>query len=257
VQRRHRREGAEYFAPDRECTYADRIRRREPGDRSLGLSAHIDAGSVERWIDPAYRQVYRHVFEGRVREYDPFDGAWRTRVREIPSPAVCSVFRTYQGWAALTEQGAGDGTLQLLPIARAIVYLLLRALLDDVPEDELCGAQPGRALSLTPEWHAPLLPALTPIPRVEPGDTVWWHPDVAHAVEDVHAGSGYSNVVYVASAPECPKNSAYLARQREAFLAGESAPDFAPEHHEVGFAGRATSADLSPLGQRQMGLEPW
>lgn len=38
-----------YFDSQRQCTYADRIRRREPGDTTLGLSAHMDAGSVERW----------------------------------------------------------------------------------------------------------------------------------------------------------------------------------------------------------------
>ena len=35
------------FEPHRELSYADRIRRREPGDDSLGLSPHCDAGSVE------------------------------------------------------------------------------------------------------------------------------------------------------------------------------------------------------------------
>ena len=254
---RHEGEGALHFDPDRECTYADRIRRREPGDRTLGLSPHMDAGSVERWIDPAYRQVYRHVFAGDWRAYDPFDGAFRTATEEIPSPAVCSMFRTYQGWTALTAQGPGDGTLQLMPIARAIVYLLLRPLLDDVPEDVLCGAEPGRALSITPDWHPTLMPALSPIPQVEPGDTVWWHPDVVHAVEDVHEGRGYSNVIYIGAAPRCAKNAAYLERQKEAFLKGESAPDFAPENYEVRFDGRATVDDVSELGRRQMGIERW
>ena len=254
---RHEGEGALNFDPDRECTYADRIRRREPGDRTLGLSPHMDAGSVERWIDPAYRQVYRHVFAGDWRAYDPFDGAFRTATEEIPSPAVCSMFRTYQGWTALTAQGPGDGTLQLMPIARAIVYLLLRPLLDDVPEDVLCGAEPGRALSITPDWHPTLMPALSPIPQVEPGDTVWWHPDVVHAVEDVHDGRGFSNVIYIGAAPRCAKNTAYLERQKEAFLKGESAPDFAPENYEVRFDGRATVDDMSELGRRQMGIERW
>ena len=49
---RFKSNGSRYFDPDRECTYADRIRMREPGDTSLGLSPHIDAGSVERWINP-------------------------------------------------------------------------------------------------------------------------------------------------------------------------------------------------------------
>jgi hypothetical protein len=248
------RDGKAYFDPRRECTYADRIRRREPGDTTLGLSPHMDAGSVERWLDPAYRGVYRHVFTGNWRAYDAFDGAYRTDVREIPSPAVCSMFRTYQGWTALTPQGPRDGTLQLIPIVIGIVYMLLRALQDDVPEDALCGAEPARALSATTQWHGALLPALISIPRVEPGDTVWWHPDVVHAVEDRNDGAGYSNVMYIGAAPHCAKNAAYLEKQRHAFLKGESAPDFGPENHEVNYQGRATLADLTEIGKRQMGF---
>jgi hypothetical protein len=249
--------GRTHFDPDRECTYADRIRRREPGDASLGLSPHMDAGSVERWLDPAYAKVYREVFAGNWRAYEPFDGAFRAETEEIPSPAVCSAFRTFQGWTALTRQGPGDGTLQLLPIARAIVYLLLRPMAEDVPEDDLCGARPGRALSLVDQWHGLLKPAITPIPLVEPGDTVWWHTDIIHAVEDHHTGKGYSNVIYIGAAPYCAKNAAYLERQKAAFLSGESAPDFSAENFEVDFEGRATVGDLTDLGKKQMGLAAW
>ena len=42
-----------------ECLYADRIRQREPGDASLGLSPHVDGGSIERWIDRSFYEVYR------------------------------------------------------------------------------------------------------------------------------------------------------------------------------------------------------
>lgn len=252
------REGAEiHFEPSRECSYADRIRRREPGDSTLGLSPHMDAGSVERWLDPAYRQVYRHVFSGNWRAYDPFDGAWRTQTSEIPSPAVCSMFRTWQGWTALTPQGPNDGTLKLIPIANGIAYMLLRALQDDVPEAELCGALPARALGANAQWHAPLLDGLVSIPLVEPGDTVWWHPDLVHAVEDQHRGKGYSNVMYIGAAPWCAKNAAFLDKQKPAFLKGESSPDFAAENHEVTYRGRATLDDLTPLGRRQMGFEAW
>ena len=243
-----------HFDPSRECTYADRIRRREPGDTTLGLSAHMDAGSVEKWLDPAYRQVYRHVFDGRWRQHDPFDGAFRADVSEIPSPAVCSMFRTYQGWTALTPQGPEDGTLQVVPSTVAIVSMLLRALQDDVPEDRLCGARPGRALSASPKWHGALLEGLIGIPQVEPGDTIWWHPDVLHAVRDRHDGTGYSNVMYIGAAPYCAENAAYLERQRPAFLSGVSPPDFAPEDFEVGYAGRATLSDLTELGRTQMGF---
>ena len=78
----------------------------------------MDAGTVERWIDPGYQRVYQHVFAGDWRRYDPFDGTHRLETQEIPSPAVCSMFRTYQGWTALTRQGPKDGTLRLIPIAQ-------------------------------------------------------------------------------------------------------------------------------------------
>jgi hypothetical protein len=253
---RSQSEGRVHFDPDRLPVYADRLRRRPPGSESLGLSAHCDGGSVERWIEPNFRRVYRHVLSGNWREYDPFDGAWRTDVQEIHSPTVCSMFRTFQGWTALTPQGPGDGTLQLVPIANAMVYILLRALQDDIAEDDLCGAMPGRALSIKAEYHAPLFQALSSIPLMQPGDTVFWHSDVIHAVEDAHRGNGYSNVMYIASLPACAKNAAYLERQWPSLIAGDSPPDFPADHFERDFAGRGTVDDLTPLGRAQMGIDP-
>ena len=241
------------FDPDRECLYADRLRQREPGDNTLGLSPHVDGGSVERWIDPGYQQVYRHLLAGDVDAYDPFDAAFRTATKEIPSPAVCSMFRTYQGWTALSRQGPGDGTLNLVPIANAMAWVILRALQDDIAEDDLCGAAPSRALTISKDYHAKLLRAYVPIPVVEPGDTVWWHPDVIHGVEDKHTGSGYSNVMYIGAAPACEKNDRFLSKQLAAFEAGASSPDFAAENYEVDFEGRFTPDMLSPLGRIQMG----
>ena len=132
--------------------------------------------------------------------------------------------------------------------------MFLRALQDDVPDDELCGAMASRALLCDPKWHALLLEALMPIPMMQPGDTVWWHPDVIHAVEDQHQGQGYSNVMYIGAAPYCQKNADYLKGQADAFLAGNSAPDFAAENYELNFDARATEDDLFELGKIQMGL---
>ena len=99
-----------------------------------------------------------------------------------------------------------------------------------------------------------LLDAYVPIPTVEPGDTVWWHPDVIHSVADEHSGDSYANVIYIGASPRCPKNEAYARRQAQAFIAGKSAPDFAPEDYEVDFEGRATIDDLSDLGRAQLCL---
>ena len=50
-------EGQVHFDPEHVPAYADRLRRRPPGSESLGLSAHCDGGSVERWIEANFRNV--------------------------------------------------------------------------------------------------------------------------------------------------------------------------------------------------------
>ena len=136
--------GKQVFDPNRELVYADRFRRREPGDDSLGLSTHCDAGSFERWTDKAYQKIYNDIFSDNFENYNPFDSKYRNETEEFEAPAVAHVFRTFQGWTALTTQGPSDGTLQLIPIAKGIAYILTRALMEDVAENELCGSKQER-----------------------------------------------------------------------------------------------------------------
>ncbi len=247
-----------FFDPDRAVDYADRLRRRQPGDVSLGLSPHIDGGSIERWLAPSFQQVYRQIFDGNWRQHDGFDGVSRAIAEEFPAPHISNFFRTYQGWVALSGQGKGDGTLQVVPMLNeALAYFLLRPLLADVPDDLLCGARRGKAQAIQADWHQPLIDCLVSIPHVEAGDTVWWHPDLIHAVEAEHRGSNVSSVIYIPGAPLCPKNARYAAQQRERFLAGRTPPDFGQDDRESGFVERAGLADLTELGRRQMGFEPW
>ena len=248
-------DGKEVFDPNRELIYADRVRRREPGDISLGLSTHCDAGSFERWTDEAYQKIYNDIFSDSFENYNPFNARYRNEIVEFEAPAVAHVFRTFQGWTALTTQGPNDGTLQLIPIAKGIAYILTRALLNDVPENELCGSKPGRALSINKDYHSLFLRGLISIPILNPGDTVWWHPDVVHAVEDKHLGRSFSNVVYVGASPYCKKNLDYAKKQAKKFLEGKSPPDFAPEDYEVNYEGRIKLNDLTNLAKKQMVLE--
>jgi len=243
------------FDPNRELSYADRVRRREPGDDTLGLSPHCDAGSVERWTDKNYQKIYKEIFSDNFKNYDPFDAKYRDRTIEFESPAVAHVFRTFQGWTALTKQGPNDGTLQLIPIAKGMAYILTRTLLNDVPENELCGSKLGKALSVNKNYHELLLKGLVSIPKMKPGDTIWWHPDIVHAVEDKHLGKNYSNVVYVGATPYCKKNLDYTLEQSKKFLEGRSPPDFAQEDYEINYKGRIKLENLSSIARKQLALE--
>ena len=249
--------GKNVFDPNKELVYADRVRRREPGDDTLGLSPHCDAGSIERWTDKAYQKIYNDIFSDNFENFNPFDARYRDETIEFESPAVAHVFRTFQGWTALTEQGPNDGTLQLIPIAKGMSYVLTRALLDDVPENELCGSKAGKALSINEKYHSLLLEGLISIPKMKPGDTIWWHPDVVHAVEEKHKGKNYSNVIYVGATPYCKKNIDYIKKQSKKFIEGKSPPDFAPEDYEVNYKGRVKVNDLSELAKKQLGLIDW
>lgn len=96
----------------------------------------------------------------------------------------------------------GQGLLHVVPIPEAMAYILLRPLLDDVPEDELCGVAPGRVLPISEKWHPLLIEALTSIPALDAGDSVWWHCDVIHSVAPVEGQRGWGNVMYIPAAAD-------------------------------------------------------
>ncbi len=91
-----------------------------------------------------------------------------------------SFFRAFQGWTALTGSGSGDGTLRVMPaLKESTAYLLLRPLLPSVTTREMPGCDWGQ-FRPSAEWHAELFDAMVPVPKVRPGDSVWWHPDMLH-----------------------------------------------------------------------------
>lgn len=226
-------QGVTWFDPDQDTMYPDRIRRRPPGTTSKGLSAHTDAGSIERWLTPAYQKVFGSIFNGDFDSYDPWDAAWRTEVDEYPSSSTCSVFRTFQGWLALSEMKHDQGVLHVVPIPTAMAYVLIRPLLPDVPEDSLCDAELGMTLGANDKWHPLLTPATTGIPDVQPGDSVWWHGDLIHSVAPVENQEGWGNVIYIPAAPMCAKNAKYAADVAQRFRLGESPSDFPKEDYET------------------------
>eukprot|EP01006_Ploeotia_vitrea_P016316 TRINITY_DN46926_c0_g1_i1.p1 TRINITY_DN46926_c0_g1~~TRINITY_DN46926_c0_g1_i1.p1 ORF type:complete len:330 (-),score=122.90 TRINITY_DN46926_c0_g1_i1:48-944(-) len=258
---RSRDDESVFFDPDREATYLDRLRKRMPGDSGLTLNHHIDSGSLERWMDPEYQNVYRRIFDGEWEQADLFDGKHRVRVQEIESPNTSTFFRSFQGWLALTAQGPGDGSLRVVPLlTEGISYVLLRPLIRSLSLQSwwaFWGARRGFCQDVYSPYHDKIKELTVPIPRVEPGDFVAWHPDLVHAVEQQHNGDSPSTVLYIGVSPLCEKNARYLSKQRRKFVAGHTPPDYPQLNAEEDFVDRAGVEDLTELGRRQMGFEAW
>jgi hypothetical protein len=179
--------------------YSDGIRDRPPGQRFLGLGPHIDAGSLCRWADPAYRNAYKKIFSGSPRAHDAFDLEVRKNANQILFPGIAhsQVFRSFQGWTAMTRAAASEGAIMLYPnVQTVIAYVLLRPFFApptnaaDVMEAskwtlDTSGAWfPGtskpdsQSLSRVSHPHLRLEECLVHIPDMAAGDTVWWHTDV-------------------------------------------------------------------------------
>jgi hypothetical protein len=243
-----------WFDPTNDTLYPDRIRRRPPGTSSAGLGKHLDPGTLDLWMSRGYQQAFRHVFNGDFAAYDPWDASYRTDAAQYPGSTMCSAFRTFQGWTALSDMRHDQGVLHTIPIPKAFAYVLLRPLLADVADDEMCGVKLNRALPVRDPWHDILSPASSGIPNVQFGDTVWWHCDMIHSVAPVENQQGWGNVMYIPAAPACAKNDRYAASVRAAFAGGTSPDDFPAEHYEVDWKSRFRPDQLNDVGRRGLGL---
>jgi hypothetical protein len=250
----HESDGRTWFDPETDTLYPDRIRRRPPGADSGGLGTHLDPGTLDLWMTEGYQLAFRHLFSGDFAAYDPWDPAYRTDGTQYPGSTMCSAFRTFQGWTALSEMRNDQGVLHTVPITKAMAYLMLRPLLSDVAEDDMCSVQPNKTFPASEQWHEILLRAVSPIPSVQPGDSVWWHCDMIHSVAPVKDQQGWGNVIYIPAAPWCPKNEAYAGLVREAFLAGKSPSDFPQEDYEANWPNRFAASELNDIGRRGLGL---
>lgn len=183
--------------------YADACRIRPPGVPFRGLGPHIDAGSLARWADPDYRKVYEKIWTGNPDEYEPYDLTVRKNADPalFPGGAHSHVLRLWQGWTALTSADAHEGSLMLFPeVKTSIAYVLLRPFFkppgnkDDILDAEkwtfdaedpwFPGVWRDTSQELSPDAfpHLRLKECLVHIPKVNPGDTVWWHCDVSSSL---------------------------------------------------------------------------
>ncbi|KAG6914834.1 hypothetical protein DXG01_015055 [Tephrocybe rancida] len=273
-------------------TYADRFRIRLPGISWDLHPPHVDGGTIERWEDPAFRQCFASILSGDWRSHDPYELQGRVAASNsrydrpeqvkhlIKGFDRASVFRTFQGWLAMSETGPTQGTLRVYPdVLLSNSYLILRPFFrPTLPADspDFLKAESWEFDISTPEFpgifprdggyygprptpalhpHLELEKTMTSVPKVYPGDTVFWHGDVIHAVEQEHTGTGDSSVMYIPAVPLTPLNQKYIERQRETFLKGDCPPDFPKGPGEASFIGVGKTEDiLAPAGRRAMGL---
>ena len=244
----------EWFDPERDSLYPDRIRRRPEGADSAGLGTHIDTGTLDLWMTKAYQRAFRHVYDGSIEEYDPWDATFRTEGPQYPGTTMCSAFRTFQGWTALSDMDFDQGVLHAIPIPETMAYLLLRPMLDDTDDDDMCGVMVNKVFPINEKWHELPMQALSGIPSVRAGDSVWWHCDLVHGVAPVFDQQGWGNVMYIPAAPWCPRNREYAPIAFEAFATGSSPSDFPAEHYEREWPDRFSVGELSDRGRRGFGI---
>ncbi|KAH6889332.1 hypothetical protein B0T10DRAFT_487780 [Thelonectria olida] len=231
--------------------YLDGARDRPPKQAFLGLGPHIDAGSLCRWADVTYRESYKHIFSGNPRLHDPYDLDARKAANQEMYPGVAhsSVFRSFQGWTALTKAAPREGSLLIYPNVKVVIaYVLLRPFFsppskaEDIMDaekwilDYSSGFFPGtfktqsQRLSRSAHPHLRLEECLVHMPTVHPGDTVWWHADTCHAVDPEQEGAENASVVYIAACPTTAANKEYVKRQLEATRSGKPPPDYREEN---------------------------
>lgn len=269
---------------------------------SAGIIAQVDNGSLERWEPDGYQRggTYDHVFHGRWEEYDPWECASRvTATMDLYNGyGACTIFRMFQGVLALST--IEPGMVRLLPSPKlATAYYLLRPFFNPVkpapdirsgpeweaylapenwklerdPDTIIHGAVPGHAQRITEHWHPHLhlRGSMITLPTLQPGDYIFWHPDLPYHISSNNHGlktpssrDEISMLVYIPAAPLTQTNALYLARQRKAFQRGHPGPDFDSSGRQAILEdsdNRPGEKDVAeaggPAGLQAMGLAPW
>ena len=167
-----------------------------------------------------------------------------------------SAFRAFQGLLSLSNSEPGAGTLKVMPLLREpIAYILIRPFLSDVDVNQMPGCVPSKLFQISQKWHSDIYDEMVSIPRLYPGDTVWWHPDLVHSIENKVEGNEANSVMCISAAPDCQMNRVYLRKLRHSFILGKTPPDFPESDSEIKFEDKANISDLTAVGRKSMGWE--
>ena len=119
--------------------------------RRLRFDRTLAAAGIPGRVPPRVRR--------RLGRYDPWDGAHRPEVREFPTTVMCSAFRTFQGWTALSEMRPTDGVLHVIPIPRRWATSCSGRSRTTSPTTTSAAPSTTGRWRPTERYHADLLPA--------------------------------------------------------------------------------------------------
>ena len=79
------------------------------------ILCNSDGASTERWEDPHLRSTYDTIWNGDWKNYNPFQigGRLIALTDKYNRPNQASVFRTWQGWLAMSEIAPGNGVCNM------------------------------------------------------------------------------------------------------------------------------------------------
>ncbi|KAJ7312753.1 hypothetical protein DFH08DRAFT_1087540 [Mycena albidolilacea] len=250
-------EGVDLATP---LSYADRFRIRHPGI--------MWGGAIERWEDENFRACFADILSGEWSKHDSYALEPRLDAQTClyGRPGQSTVFRAFQGWLAIRHPPL-ERLHHYASVLPPAVALDSKDILDaknwafDMSTPDFPGIFTRDSgfwgLRPTTELHPHLLldATMTSVPAVDPGDTVFWHCDIVHSVEQEHTGSEDSAVMYIPAVPLTPENARYVERQKDHFLKGIPPPDYAAATTGVGLVGLGSDKDIEePLGRKAMGL---
>ena len=71
-------------------------------------------GGNERWNNPNFRKVYRHILDGNWKDYDPFEIDYRIETISNKVDGF-SFFKAFEGWLSLSSSSTNDGAMHVFP----------------------------------------------------------------------------------------------------------------------------------------------
>ncbi|CAB4063331.1 unnamed protein product [Lepeophtheirus salmonis] len=178
-------------------TLVDGLRIRIPSkNKSVSNKKKMVSGQcIERWRDPAYHQVYRHLLHSQLDDYDPFEMDHRLNVGKKHN------IKTHYNFQAISRMDRYES--------------FEGRIVRNIPNKLFPGCLPGKPLELSPLYHPLLYNNMIPIPALNPGDTVWWHEDLIYSESnDVETTE---SAIRLLTGPDCEINRHYLRKQRHSF----------------------------------------